>query len=68
MKDRYLTEKELNQIRHQEDMLKGNINRMCVTDEPYELMSMFLTANKRLKKIHDICIKKFTDELNKEEV
>lgn len=30
------------------DMLKGNINRMCVTDSRDELMTMYAWANKRL--------------------
>ena len=33
------------------DMLKGNINRMCVTDSRDELMMMYAWANKRLNSI-----------------
>jgi len=35
------------------DMLKGNINRMCVTSDIDELNKMFSVAVKRLVFIHD---------------
>ena len=35
------------------DMLKGNINRMCVTDDREELDKMFFHAIKSLNRIHD---------------
>ena len=34
------------------DMLQGNINRMMVTDDPKELLSMYMWAERRLKTIH----------------
>lgn len=41
----------LNDIRNEEDMLKGNINRMCVCNDFKELDDMFSYAVKRLGKI-----------------
>lgn len=34
------------------DMLKGNINRMCVTDDDVELESMQQWAKKRIDRIY----------------
>ncbi len=34
------------------DMLQGNINRMMVTDDKNELMTMYIFAIKRLDKIY----------------
>ena len=36
------------------DMLKGNINRMCVTDELTELENMYDYARYRLEKLFSI--------------
>lgn len=59
---RYLTDAELNKIRFEEDMLKGNFNRMCVTDDSDELLKMFHYANLRLKNIYNICVGKFIEK------
>ena len=59
---RYLTNDELNIIRHEEDMLKGNINRMCVSDDSDELVEMYRFARLRIQKIFDICLDKFIDD------
>ena len=40
-----------NKLDNELDMLKGNINRMCVTDSRDELMTMYAWANKRLNSI-----------------
>lgn len=65
MKHRYLTPEELKQIRHEKDMIEGDINRMCITDDSYELMNVFMSANKSLKHIHDICVKRFIVDRDK---
>ena len=69
MKTRYLTNDELNRIRNEEDMLKGNINRMCVTDSLKELFSMYDFALKRISNIYNINLEKFisNSEDDKEE-
>lgn len=64
---RYLTDKELDRIRHEKDMLKGNINRMCVCDDTDELIKMYHYANLRIKTIHDICLNRFIDDKESEE-
>lgn len=59
MKTRYLTKDELKRIHNEEDMLKGNINRMCVTDSLKELYSMYDFALKRISTIYNINLEKF---------
>ena len=44
-----MTQQELN---IEIDMLRGNINRMCVTDDLSEMISMYEFAQKRLEKIY----------------
>lgn len=63
---RYLTNDELNRIRHEEDMLKGNINRMCVADDIKELEDMYNWATKRLFRIYRINLDKFIDDKESE--
>jgi hypothetical protein len=40
------------ELMNEADMLKGNINRMMVTDDKNELMTMYIFALKRLDKIY----------------
>lgn len=51
---RSLTRDELQKIWNEEDMLKGNINRMCVTDDLEEFERMFEFAKKRILTIYTI--------------
>lgn len=39
------------ELMNEADMLKGNINRMMVTDDKDELLNMYTTALRRLEKI-----------------
>lgn len=56
------------ELRNEIDMLQGNINRMCVTDDKEELASMLEYANRRLRRIFSINYKKLVDrELLNEE-
>lgn len=43
-----LSKQQKQELDVQLDMLKGNINRMCVTDDVDELNSMYGYAKKRL--------------------
>ena len=43
------------------DMLNGNINRMCVTNQLKELTEMYEWAERRLQKIHKICLENIDD-------
>lgn len=61
MKERYLTDDELRIIRNHKDMIQGNINRMCVSDDIDELIRMYHVANSRIDKIFDICMGKYVD-------
>ena len=40
------------ELMNEADMLQGNINRMMVTDDHKELLSMYMWAERRLKTIH----------------
>lgn len=44
-------DKERNELMNECDMLQGNINRMMVTDDHEELLTMFAYAHKRLGNI-----------------
>lgn len=65
-KKRILTDDEIHKIRHEEDMLQGNINRMCVADDSEELLTMLYFAHLRLNTIYKICRNKFTEESDEE--
>lgn len=60
---------KLNKIHLAEDMLKGNINRMCVTDSIEELHAMRYWAEKRLTEIYEINHQRILEEnFEKEEI
>lgn len=59
---RYLTEQERQRIENECDMLKGNINRMCVTDSLEELYKQSDFARHRILKIENIAKSRFTDQ------
>lgn len=67
MKGRYLTDAELDRIRNEKDMLRGNLNRMCVADDIDELIKMYHYAESRIQTIFDICIDRFIDDKESEE-
>ena len=62
---RHLTEQERRLIESECDMLKGNINRMCVTDDIEEFYKQADYAVHRILKIGNIAKSRFTDQ-NKE--
>lgn len=64
---RYLTEQERRCVENEFDMLKGNINRMCVTDDIKELYKQVDFAVRRIFKIENIAVSRFADQ-NKEDV
>lgn len=51
---RGLNEEELKRVYFAEDMLKGNINRMCITDDPFEFSSAYQYAQANLNEIFNI--------------
>lgn len=57
-----LTKEELNKIYEAEDMLKGNINRMCVTDDLIEFARMYYFAKKRIDTIFEINFERIKGE------
>lgn len=48
-----MTDEIRHKIDNEMDMIKGNLNRMCVTDDTDELLTMYAYASIRL---HDILI------------
>ena len=57
-----LTQQELKSIYTEEDMLKGNINRMCVTHDRKELEDMHEYAIKRIDRIYAINARRFEND------
>lgn len=49
-----MTQKLRKELYNETDMLQGNINRMCVTDDVKELISMFKVVSKRIDKIFEL--------------
>lgn len=60
---RYLTPQERQRIENECDMLKGNINRMCVTDDIKEIYKQADFAVRRIFKIENIAISRFADQV-----
>lgn len=60
------TAKDLAEIREQEDMLKGNINRMCVTKDMTEWIKQKNLAIYRIGVIADINYRRLTESEDKE--
>lgn len=59
------TNDDLRIIYNEKDMLEGNINRMCVTDDMDELLSMKNFAMKRIERIFQVNYERLTDEGDK---
>lgn len=57
-----MTQQEMN-IEY--DSLKGNINRMCVTDNLSEMIDMYEYAQERLDKIYQYNKNRLLDKENK---
>lgn len=61
------TDNDLRIIHNEKDMLEGNINRMCVTDDCSELLAMRDFAIRRIKHIYQVNYERLTGkELNSE--
>lgn len=58
---RYLTEQERQRIENECDMLKVNINRMCVTDDIKEFDKQAGIAVRRIFNIENILMSRFND-------
>ena len=63
---RYLTPQERQRIENEFDMLKGNINRMCVTDDIEELYKQSDFARHRILKIENLATDRFSDQTKEE--
>lgn len=55
------TEDDLKKIYQNEDALKGNISRMCLTDNHKELSSEYYYAIQRLSDIYMVNYKRLTE-------
>lgn len=58
---RKLTNNELQKVDNEMNMLKGCINRMCVTKDTLECKVMYESALNRLLNIYEICDKRFIE-------
>lgn len=59
---RNLTEEERKEIEFIRDMLNGNINRMCVTDDIKDMHKQVEYARYAITMIMDTVEKRFTDQ------
>lgn len=55
------TNNDLRTIHTEKDMLEGNINRMCVTDDMNELLSMKNFAIRRIEHIFQVNYERLTE-------
>lgn len=55
------TNNDLRTIHIEKDMLEGNINRMCVTDDMNELLSMKNFAIRRIERIFQVNYERLTE-------
>lgn len=63
---RCLTITERKEVEYLRDMLNGNINRMCVTDDLVELYNNAAYALKKINRIIDIATDRFSDHTQEE--
>ncbi len=63
---RCLTITERKEVEHLRDMLNGNINRMCVTDDLVELGNDATYALKTVNCLIDIAVNRFSDQTKEE--
>lgn len=59
---RYLTDNELRLMNNERDMLNGNFNIMCITDDIEEFVKMQTVAISRISKILKICTERLIEE------
>lgn len=59
---RSLTTNERKEVENLRDMLNGNINRMCVTDDLIDLYDNAIYAFKKINRIIDIATDRFTGQ------
>lgn len=55
------TKEDLRIVYDEKDMLQGNINRMCVTDNMIELLRMKKFAIYRIERIYEVNYKRLTE-------
>lgn len=61
-KPRSLTKNERTEVEVLRDMINGNINRMCVTDDLVEIYDRARYALKEINNIIDIATDRFSDQ------
>ena len=63
----YLSKNELQEICNQEEMIKGNIARMCLSKDYEELDVEWMLAKSKIDDIHESLQKHLHDNYDKEE-
>ena len=58
---RSLTKNERTEVEDLRDMINGNINRMCVTDDLVEIYDRAIYVLKEVNRIIDIATDRFSD-------
>lgn len=59
---KYFTDEQYRRISMEEDLLKGNINRMCVADDEKECAMMHYYAIKRINIIFKTAMERFEND------
>lgn len=65
--EKYLTNKQLQKVRMEDDLLKGNINRMCVANDAHECAMMHYYAIERINIIFKTAMTRFEEDNTDEE-
>ena len=64
MKSKFYTEQKHKETMNSVDMLKGSINRMCVTDDLNELRERFTSAMISLTELYTVNRKKLLERIS----
>lgn len=59
---KYFTDEQYRRISMEEDLLKGNINRMCVADDEKECAMMHYYAIQRINIIFKTAMERFNND------
>lgn len=61
MKNKFYTEQKHKETMNSVDMLKGSINRMCVTDDMHELRERYTSAMLGLTELYNVNLQKLLE-------
>lgn len=64
MQDKFYTEQKHKETMNSVDMLKGSINRMCVTDDMHELRERYTSAMLGLTDLYNVNSQKLRERIS----